>query len=824
MERNPQFHSVEKDPGASPFARRALLMFRVAAILGGIATLYNSVFLIPGIGPGIGVGVSAWSSVLSAIFLTASLYSIWLCRRGQMQQAVIRLAVVVALTMPFWSLLTYLPGIWVVIVMGTLSLFLSLALLPPNLNWRVLAMTLISSVVTLLLDQYFPDEGQGAYATTNTLLVVGLVISYVILIVSQYRHYDLRLKLIIASLVVSLAPLWLMTWMNLDHSTQVLQTQTEGELSEAALQAANVVDLFIRNQMDTTRLEASLPFLNDYLALPPDLRTDSPQENLVQKIMTPLSQRNPLYVRSYALLDSRGVDYIDTDVNLIGLSEVGQDYFQHPMETGLSFVSPIRFDDVDGTPSLVFSSPVWDGKGNKLGVLRVRYDARVLQWLVSGVAHVDPHGLYIVLVDDETYLRLATTRGVDLLYKTYAPVEDLDVKRLQQEYRLPPGSTEDLSTQQPDVVQYLKESEQEATQQLFFTASSTAMNKGKDFSTAVHLQEAGWMVIARRSQQDVLAPIESQRRTSIILASLAAALVAVLAIGVAQVLVGPIARLTAVAERITAGDLKARAEPESPDEIGHLAIKFNEMTSQLQSTLETMEQHIQERTAELEAANRELEAFTYSASHDLRAPLRSIDGYSRLLQEDYSGKMDEEGKTYLDNIHRATQRMSDLIDALLNLSRLSRTELTWTRVDLSRLAWNSLEDLRHLEPEREIEMVVQPGLVVQGDPRLLYAMLDNLLRNAWKFTRNAPQPRIEFGAQPWEGTLAYYVSDNGAGFDMKYAYRLFGAFQRLHRPDEFEGTGIGLATVQRIVRRHNGQVWARGEIGNGATFYFTLGG
>jgi PAS domain S-box-containing protein len=236
-----------------------------------------------------------------------------------------------------------------------------------------------------------------------------------------------------------------------------------------------------------------------------------------------------------------------------------------------------------------------------------------------------------------------------------------------------------------------------------------------------------------------------------------------------------------------------------------------------------LEQRVIERTAQLETANRELEILTYSVAHDLRGPLRSMDGFSQLLLEDYREILDDEGKDSLQRIRVAAQRMAELIDGLLSLSRVGRATLSRGPVELSALAQTVARELRQQEPTRRVEFVIEEGLTVDGDARLLRVVLENLLGNAWKFSAKQPQARLEFGAftQP-DGTRAFFVRDNGAGFDMAYANKLFGAFQRLHRASEFPGTGIGLATVQRIIHQHGGRVWGEGAVGQGATFYFTL--
>jgi PAS domain S-box-containing protein len=235
------------------------------------------------------------------------------------------------------------------------------------------------------------------------------------------------------------------------------------------------------------------------------------------------------------------------------------------------------------------------------------------------------------------------------------------------------------------------------------------------------------------------------------------------------------------------------------------------------------EERVEDRTAQLEAANKELEAFSYSVSHDLRSPLRAVDGFSLALLEDYGEALDATGRDYLGRVRAASQRMGLLIDDLLRLSRVSRDSMTPRRIDLSKLARATIADLRAREPERAVEVLIEPHVLCTADRRLLGIALDNLLGNAWKFTAGRPDARIEFGAiDDGSASPVYFVRDNGAGFDADYAGGLFQPFQRLHRSDEYPGTGIGLAIVNRVITRHGGRIWAEGAVGGGATFSFTL--
>jgi PAS domain S-box-containing protein len=245
---------------------------------------------------------------------------------------------------------------------------------------------------------------------------------------------------------------------------------------------------------------------------------------------------------------------------------------------------------------------------------------------------------------------------------------------------------------------------------------------------------------------------------------------------------------------------------------------------QVRTLAEELERRVVERTAQLEAANRELEAFSYSVSHDLRAPLRGIDGWSAALLEDYGDQLEPRAREYLARVRSETQRMGALIDDLLKLSRINRQEMRITAVDLSALGAEVAENLRRADPERRLPVRIEPRLTADADAGLMRVVLTNLFENAWKFTRRTTEPAIELGCMPGEDERVFFVRDNGVGFDPRYAKNLFAPFQRLHSASEFPGSGIGLATVSRVVNRHGGRVWAESEPGRGATFYFTLGG
>lgn len=253
-----------------------------------------------------------------------------------------------------------------------------------------------------------------------------------------------------------------------------------------------------------------------------------------------------------------------------------------------------------------------------------------------------------------------------------------------------------------------------------------------------------------------------------------------------------------------------------------LAIENTKLYKELQDINNELELRVSKRTLELEAINKELEAFSYSVSHDLRAPLRSIDGFSNKILKDYSQLFDEQGKDYFMRVKNASQHMGRLIDDLIKLAHLARIEMYMEKINLSAIARSIASELNESNPERKASFHIQDGLIATGDRNLLQIAMQNLISNAWKYSKNQPHTKIEFGAIRNGGQPVYFVRDNGIGFDMRYVDKLFGAFQRLHSVSEFEGTGIGLATVQRIIRRHQGTIWAESEVNKGTTFFFSI--
>ena len=332
------------------------------------------------------------------------------------------------------------------------------------------------------------------------------------------------------------------------------------------------------------------------------------------------------------------------------------------------------------------------------------------------------------------------------------------------------------------------------------------------------------------STSDIRQAQADARRVGILLAAIGMTIIAIIGVVIGYLLTRRLDLLSLAATRMSEGDLSARVNFSGNDEVASVGRVFDEMAERLakernamQRLTEELDARVIARTAELEAANKELEAFSYSISHDLRTPLRAICGFSQAMLDDYSGLLDDTGRDYLQRVCAGAQHMGILIDDMLKLAQVTRAKLDFKSVDLSELANVIVGQLCQIDEHRKVRIVIADGLQAYGDPGLLRAVLENLLGNAWKYTSRTENACITFDTVNHENGVAFRISDNGVGFDMKFADKLFGAFERLHYDDEFEGTGIGLATVARIINRHQGKIWAESEPGLGASFYFRLG-
>ncbi|GGF13171.1 hypothetical protein GCM10011611_18600 [Aliidongia dinghuensis] len=486
----------------------------------------------------------------------------------------------------------------------------------------------------------------------------------------------------------------------------------------------------------------------------------------------------------------------------------------------------------EGGPSIVFSAPVKEADGKLLGVVVGRADIAELQ----GIIERDTEGHST----DDNFI-----------------VNDAGLYVTQPRYILDQVTLR-FGTQSPYLRQCL--------------AGDSGVALTDDYRAVPVIAIYRWIptrrfcLIAKVDQAEALEPILTFRNSILLLGLLGLVIASVIAVGLARSITRPIKELQAGVERLGRGERDVHLRERSQDELGLLAREFNHMAgalaaqeielreqaqalqvvnakltgtnaelesenierrraeSEVRTLNDELERRVLARTTELATVNHELEAFVYSVSHDLRAPLRHMDGFSQALVEDYGDKLDDGAKNFLSRIRNASVRMGRLIDDLLELSRVSRGQFEHADVDLSAIAQQIVDTLRQGEPARTVAVDIAPGAMAWASGRLMAVALENLLGNAWKFTAKNPAARISFGIAEQRGRPAYFVRDNGVGFDMAYVHKLFAPFQRLHRNEEFEGTGIGLATVSRIIHRHGGEVWIEAAVGQGTTVYFTLSG
>jgi signal transduction histidine kinase len=343
----------------------------------------------------------------------------------------------------------------------------------------------------------------------------------------------------------------------------------------------------------------------------------------------------------------------------------------------------------------------------------------------------------------------------------------------------------------------------------------------RTFAWAAAIPMTPWIIAVEMPRGVVLGPVRRFLLRSLVIATTVLLIAVAIGLVTSRRITTPLREVTEAAEAVAESRPHVHVEIERDDEIGSLADSFNTMAEKVELARADLELRVETRTSELRAANRELEAFSYSVSHDLRAPLRAIAGFVQILEEDHAATLPPEGRRHLERVKANARRMGQLIDDLLAFSRIGRTTMSRQTVDLTALASTAAQDAIAASG-RSIDLTVAPLPPCYGEPALLNQVFVNLISNAIKFSADAAKPAITIGAKTTDGETVYFVRDNGAGFDERYAEKLFGVFQRLHRNDEFEGTGVGLAIVHRIISRHGGRIWAEGKINGGATFYFTL--
>ncbi len=659
-----------------------------------------------------------------------------------------------------------------------------------------------------------------------------------------FRKYTLRAQIIVAFLAVTLLVLGLLATFYIDITRTALIGQANHALFAAASRTATSLDAFIGTNLDAIRTEATLPSVVAYMSLPPAQRTGSPEEVAMMKTLDVLRNENLFYISSYALLDKQGQNILDTNTPDIGQDESHHDYFQEPMRSGLPFVSSVEFAERVGGVYFYFSSPVRNQVGQIVGVLRTRYSVALLQELVSQSRGLAGEESFAILLDDN-HIRLTQDAAPALIFKSVVPFDDVTKNALRAAGRLPNLPESELSTDLPAFAYGLNQ----ATTQPFFAAEEQIGDGRLEQMAVVPLKEQPWLVVYMQPQEVFLSPIQSAIRVTLIWTLVIAILLTIAAIAISRWLTDPVAHLTFVAEQIAAGDLTAQARVESGDEIGRLALAFNNMTAQLRQTLQGLERReeaLQESNRQLEMTLAKLQAtqaqmvqqermaavgqMAAGIAHDFNNIMATVILYSESLLA--TGDLLPEDRKRVTLIQQQGQRAADLTQQILDFSRKSimkRQDMDlWPfLVDMNSLLTRTLPENIRLLLDSDVT-----GVYVNADPARLQQVVLNLVINARnampdggalhinlaatkiEAKDNAPLPNME----PGEWALLT-ISDTGLGIPDDILAHIFEPFFTTRAP---LGSGLGLSQVEGIIKQHGGYISVDTQVGAGTTFNIYL--
>lgn len=629
-------------------------------------------------------------------------------------------------------------------------------------------------------------------------------------------------RLLIFAFCISLIPIVTITSVYYLNARNTLRHQIVKQLRAVAeSKRLHVLSLMETNDVRTRNYSSDGYIRNRFELI---TRVGASKEKATARLNKHLAENKlSLYHYFIAILlaDSQGRVVSSSNEELIGTDVSGLDVFKEGIKKGYgeTFIGQPHYSPDLKENCLLISAPLISRQGNPIGVIINAYNLAFLNEITTNHVGMGESGEVYLMNRDKIMIT---------------------------ESRFKQGASLKLKIHTEPIHKIFKDDKE--TVGIY----SNYMNVPV-IGASVDIPEYNWTLLSEIEKSEALASLRLLGIVALILGVTGSTAVIGLGITFAVSTSNPIKILTDATKRLAGGELDHRVTVNRKDEIGNLAWGFNTMAEELkreinehkrteealikankslhmeiterkriENELRKQRDHLEYLTIQLTTTNKELESFCYSVSHDLRSPLRSMGGFSKALLEDYPDKLDTQGKNYLQRICAASHHMGQLIDDLLNLSRITRSEMNHKTLNLSTMVKTIVADLREKHPNRRVEFIIPEELTVNGDPQLLKIALDNLLSNAWKFTKKCSAARIEFGTTQQDGKSVFFVHDNGVGFDMAYVNKLFSAFQRLHSRVEFEGTGIGLATVQRIIHRHGGNVWAEGAVNKGATFYFTL--
>lgn len=646
------------------------------------------------------------------------------------------------------------------------------------------------------------------------------------------KFYTLRNKLIVSFLTVALIPLILLTLINKYTTQKTLTANAHQALFAVASQTATRIDSFFTNNLDNVRVEAILPRLATYLSLPPEVRVGSPEEQVARDTLRSLSRRDTVNVFSYALLDSQGRNVLDTYTPDIGKNEGNRDYFIQVVKTNLPYASEMRLSAVNGFGKIYFSSPVRNAAGNAVGVLRLSYNATIVQQLVSQQTDLAGDQSFAVLLD-ENYIRLAHGKNPELIFKSVVPLPKDLVKKLQADERLPNLPDAELSTNLPTLKNELDKTILDSHTPYLITQLAETGELWNSVAIAP-LKTKKWFVIFAQPQAAFLAPIEAQTRTALVLAIIIAGMVTLAAVIIGQVLTKPLIDLTQKVSQFTAGSVKVRVKIKEKDEIGNLAESFNNLMERIKSYTESLEA----KNEELSEIGKLKDEFLANTSHELRTPLHGIIGIAESMIDGATGELNQEQILNLLMITSSGRRLSNLVNDILDFSQLKHKniELQIKPVAIRELTNVVLTLSQPLALKKSLQLINSISSEVpdvNADENRLQQVLYNLIGNAIKFTESGivevSAMVVHTAQSSWirkkqRGILEVTVSDTGIGIAADKLERIFESFEQADGSitRNYGGSGLGLAITKQLIELHGGTIQVKSTLGRGSRFIFTL--
>jgi signal transduction histidine kinase len=638
----------------------------------------------------------------------------------------------------------------------------------------------------------------------------------------RLRNWSLRAKLAALLIAASVLPLGLSAWVDVKDMREERIEDARALLTARAEQVVHEFDSAHQAHLRLTERVASLPAVLAYCTATP-ARNAADATRLRGTFGT--FQKGDPAIQGLALIDSDGRVSVASELRPVG-SDVSQRPTFRAALKGDNVISPIEFAPWEGESqaSVSYMVPVRDAAGQVVCVMAVVVNADMFSEVLRSANGKGGTNSYAVLTD-EWGVRLAHSRQPTGTYRPSGPLDRADLDRQVAQGRFGPRTRAMLEDVQAFPEEYRRARAAAPDPGVF--RGWAPMNQTWNYGVARRLTSVPWTVFFMLPEDRLEAGLADATRKKILLALVIMTVAAGLGLAFAASILRPVRELGRATAALAAGDENARVPAMGHDELGQLGAGFNAMAGRIQEQADELRRShagLRKYADELEVANKDLEAFASSVSHDLRAPLHVVDGFSQMLETRFAGQLDAKSAHYLARIRAGVSLMEQLVEGILDLSRLGRQPLRKQQVDVAQLVGEVLAQLRSSRvPVDDRVMVVGELADALADRVLLRQVFANLLSNACKFTGQTPQPQVRVGLQWLGGEAVYFVRDNGAGFDPAYASRLFEPFQRLHRTQEFAGLGIGLSIVKRIVQRHGGRIWAEAAVGQGACFYFTLG-